>query len=65
MHPFYILLQVLKVLLIKIYKTQLPDLIFLMFYISFFTSADIIFHNFLELHLTLSEKRFSTQNFLF
>ena len=35
MHSFYILLQVLKVLLLKIYKTQLPDLILLMlFYIS-------------------------------
>ena len=59
MHHFYVLLQVLKVLLINIYKTQLPDLKFLMFYISFFTSADINFHN-----SALSEKRFSTQNFL-
>ena len=30
-----------------------------MFYISFYRSADIIFYNFLELHSTISEKRFS------
>ena len=57
MHLFYILLQVLKVLFINIYKTQLPALIFLMFYISFFASTDTIFHNYLEPHSTLSEKK--------
>ena len=57
MHPFYISVQVLKVLLIKFYKIQPPVLIFLMFYISFYTSADIIFDSLLELHSTLfSEK---------
>ena len=61
MHPFHILLQVLKVLFIKIDKTQSPVLIFLMLYISFFTLADIIFHNFLEVYSTLSEKRFSSK----
>ena len=45
MHPFYISLQVLKVLLIKFYKIRPPVLIVLMFYIAFFTSANIIFDN--------------------
>ena len=59
MYPFYILVEVLKILLIKVYKIQPPVLIFLMFYNSFYTSADIIFDNLLELHSTLlSEKIF-------
>ena len=62
---FYIVFQVFKVLLIKIYKTQPPQL-----FISFcsklvFTSGDIIFHKFLELHSTLSKKIFLSQIFLF
>ena len=36
-----------------------------MFYISIYTSVDIIFHNFSELHSTLFEKRYSSRNFLF
>ena len=40
----------MKVLLMKIYNIWPPVVfIFLMFYISFYTSTDIIFHNFLEL----------------
>ena len=59
MHPFYISVQVLKVLLIKFYQIQPPVLIFLMFYISFYTSVDMIFDNLLEFHSTLlSEKIF-------
>ena len=62
--PFYNVFQVLKVLLIKICKIQPPDLYFLLFLLTF-TSADIIFHKFLELHSTLSEKKFSSQIVLF
>ena len=55
MHPFYTSVQVLKVLLI-----------FLMFYSSFYTSADIIFDKLLQLHSTLlSEKKILSSNFLF
>ena len=57
MHSFYILIQVLKVLILKIYKIQPPVPRFLLFYIGFYTSADIIFHNFLQLSSTLSEKK--------
>ena len=57
MHPFYILIEVLKVLILKIYKIHPPVPIFLLFYIGFYTSADIIFHNFLKLYSTLSEKK--------
>ena len=60
---FYIVFQVLKVLLIKICKIQSLDLLFL--FLLAFTSADIIFHKFLELHSTLSEKKFSLQIFFF
>ena len=39
---------------------------FLLFYISFYIiKTDIVFHNFLELHSTLSEKRFLPHTFLF
>ena len=61
---FYIVFQVLKVLLINICKIQSLDLLFLVFLLAF-TSADIIFQKFLELHSTLSEKRFLSQIFLF
>ena len=49
MTPFYIVCQVLKVLLFKI-SHQI--LYFMLFYISFL-SADIIFYKFLKLHSTL------------
>ena len=49
--PFYTVFQVLKVLLIKICKKQPPNILFLAELA--FTSADIIFHKFLELHLTV------------
>ena len=56
--PFYIVFQVLKVLLIKICKKQpLNLLFFLLLLLAFTTSADIIFHKLLELHSTLFEKK--------
>ena len=63
--PFYILFKVLKVLLTKICKIQPPDLLFLAAFIFLAFTADIIFHKFLELHSTLSEKIFQSQIFLF
>ena len=64
--PFYILFKVFKVLLTKICKMQPPDLLFLVVFILLaFTSADIIFHKFLEFHSTLSEKIFQSRIFLF
>ena len=50
---FYILFQVLKVLLIKICKMS-GQVDLLLFSISFY----IIFHKFLQLHSTLYEKKF-------
>ena len=52
---FYIVFQVLKVLLIKICRTQPLDLLFNKALLLAFTSADIISHKFLELYSTLSE----------
>ena len=52
---FYIVFQVLKVLLIKICKIQPLDLLLNKALLLAFTSADIIFHKFLELYSTLSE----------
>ena len=59
---FYIVFQVMKVLLIKITgflkkDTGTSSFISYCFTLTF-TSADIIFHNFLELYSTLSEKLF-------
>ena len=59
--PFYIICQVLKVLLIKICKIEPPDLLLLFL----LASADIIFYNFLELHSTLSQKKIFITIFLF
>ena len=53
--PFYIIFQVLKVLLKKICKKS--HQIFYLLFLLTFTSADIIFHKFLGLHSTLSEKK--------
>ena len=64
--PFCILFQVLKLLLVKIFKMQPPDFLFLVVFISFNTSsADIIFHNVLKLHSTLIEKKIFVTNFTF
>ena len=64
-YSFYIVFQVLRVFFIKIDKIQATDFFyFLMFYIPF-TSVDIIFHNFLEFHSTLTKKTFLSQIFLF
>ena len=57
---FYIAFEVLKALLVKIFKIQ--PLYLLVLDVS---SADIIFHKFLALHSTLIGKRFSSQIFLF
>ena len=56
--------QVPKMQLIKICKIEPPDLLFLVAFISF-TSADIIFHKFLEIHSVLSVKKIFVTNFLF
>ena len=65
-HALFTLFQVLKVPLIKICKIQHSHHIFyfLLFLLNF-TSADIIFHKFLELHSTFSEKKISVMNFPF
>ena len=58
----------LKILILKIYKIQPPVPIFLRFYIGFYTSVDIVFHNFLKLSSTLSEKnkiKILSRNFFF
>ena len=62
-HPFYIILQALKVLLIKISKILAPVLLFIALHqqISLYTYI----HNFLEFHSTLSEKKISATNFPF
>ena len=62
---FYIAFQVLKVGLIKICKAELSDLLFIVVFIVAFTSADITFHKFLELHSVLSVKKVFFTNFLF
>ena len=54
--------KVLKVLPIKICKIEPPDLLFVL---SAFTSADIVFHKFLDLHSTLTEKKIFVMNFPF
>ena len=62
--PFYIVFQVLKILLIKNSKVQPPGLLFLLFLLAF-TLGDIIFHKFLELHSVLSKKRIFLTKFPF
>ena len=65
--PFYIVFHVLKVFLIKICKIQ-PLHLYLLFLVAFilaFTSADINFYKFLELHSTLSEKKDFCHEFSF
>ena len=54
--PFDIVLQVLKVHLVKICKISNQILYFLLFLLAF-TSAGIIFHKLLQLHSILSVKR--------
>ena len=46
-------------------KIQLPLFFICCCFRSAFTSTDIIFYTFLELHSTLFEKRFSSRNFHF
>ena len=62
--PFYIVFQVLKVFLIKRSKNS-HQIFFCLLFLLAFTSADIIFHKFLELHSTLSEKSIFVTNFSF
>ena len=52
--PFYTEFQVLKVFPIKIYMSNSPSSFIFYCFILAFTSADIIFHNFLELQSTFS-----------
>ena len=61
---FYIVFQVLKVLLIKICKMQSLDFLFLVVFISFYISR-YHFSQVLELHSTLSEKKIFVTNFPF
>ena len=61
--PFYIVVQVLKKLLIKSCKNS--HQIFSLLFLLAFTSANIIFQKFLELHSTLSEKKIFVMNFPF
>ena len=56
-HPFYIVFQVLKVFLNFVYSAVTRYFSSYCF-TSVFTSVDVIFHNFLEHHSTLSETRF-------
>ena len=63
-HSFYIVFQALRVVLKEICKIQPPNRLFqFVFFILTFISADIIFHKFLELYLTLSEKNIFATNF--
>ena len=57
---FYIVFQVLKVLLKSLYDTPISSFICYCFALAF-TSADIIFHNFFELHSVLTENKFLSQ----
>ena len=61
---FCILFQVRKVLVIKFVRYSHQIFYFLLFLLAF-TSANIIFHKFLELHSTLSEKKIFVLNFPF
>ena len=62
---FFIVFQVLKVLLMKICKMQPIDLLFLVVFISFYISR-IAFHKFLELYSTfISQKKVLITNFPF
>ena len=47
------------------YKIQSTSYFISLCFTLVFTSADIVFHNFLELHSTLSEKKVFSQIFLF
>ena len=51
--------------IIKICKTEPPDLLFLVFNSFYASIADIIFHKFLELHSELSVKKYLSQIFFF
>ena len=69
MFLFYIVFQILKVYTFCeiSYKKELPVLLIFVALLSAsaFTSADIIFCNFVELHSELSEKKKKSQIFLF
>ena len=55
----------MKVHLMKICKTPATRSFFLDVLLAFTSSADIIFHNFLEFNSTLSEKLIFVMNFCF
>ena len=58
---FYIVVQVLKVLLIKICKIQLLDLLLLLYLSAFAVEV----HSALELHSALFEKKYFSHEFFF
>ena len=58
LYCIYIVWQVLKIFLIIIHKIQPSSSFNSYCFTLVFTSADIIFHKFLELHSALSEKSF-------
>ena len=59
--PFYIVFQVLKVLLVKIWVPKFVrcshQMYYFLLFLLAFTSADIIFHKCLEPYSTFSEKK--------
>ena len=63
--PFYNVLKVLNIYLLKICKIEPPDLLFLFIFIRFYISWYIIFDKFLELHSILSAKKVFIKYFLF
>ena len=61
---FYIVFQLLKVLLVKFCKIQSLEFYFLLLLLAF-TLVHIIFHKFSEFHSTLFEKKIFVTNFPF
>ena len=62
--PFYNGFEVLNIHLIKISKTEPPDLLFFVVFVGFYISRYIIFHKFSELYSILSVKKiFVTKGF--
>ena len=62
--PFYIAFQVLKLLLIKKFKMQPPDLLFLVVFISFYISR-CHFSQFFRTAFNINRKKIFVTNFPF
>ena len=62
---FFIVFQVLKVLLIKICNGYSHQIFYFLLFLLALASVDIISHKFSELHSTLSEKKIFVTNFPF